>query len=63
MFLFVITIAALFGGIKQEITTISKKINRLEEKQDEHNNFINRLCIAETKIIDIEHRMTNTSDD
>ena len=40
-------IAAIWGGQKQTILHIRQTVERLEKKQDKHNNLVERMSLAE----------------
>ena len=43
--------------IEERIKNINNKLNDLTEKEEKHNNIIERLYVAETKISNIEHEI------
>lgn len=56
----------LFGTILSNLMTHSKtmfRIEQLEHKVEKHNNFIERLYIAESKICVLEDKQKNIDDD
>ena len=50
-------IAAIWGGQKQTILHIRETVERLEKKQDKHNNLIERMAICERDIKSGHHRI------
>ena len=55
-----VVIEALYFAYKMGV--IAKSISVLEEKQDKHNNLIERMVINEQKISTIENQLTNNKD-
>lgn len=55
-----VVIEALYFAYK--MGGIAKSISVLEEKQDKHNNLIERMVINEQKISTIENQLTNNKD-
>ena len=55
-----VVIEALYFAYKMGV--IAKSISVLEEKQDKHNNLIERMVINEQKISSIEDQLTNNKD-
>ena len=55
-----VVIEALYFAYKMGV--IAKSISVLEEKQDKHNNLIERMVINEQKISAIEDQLTNNKD-
>lgn len=55
-----VVIEALYFAYKMGV--IAKSISVLEEKQDKHNNLIERMVINEQKISTIEDQLTNNKD-
>lgn len=55
-----VIIEALYFAYKMGV--IAKSISVLEEKQDKHNNLIERMVINEQKISAIEEQLTNNKD-
>lgn len=63
-FLLVIVInilsAGIFiGGLSMSIKFIEEQIKRLEEKQDKHNNLIERMVKVEESTKSAHHRIDN----
>ncbi|OLA94790.1 MAG: hypothetical protein BHW64_01915 [Candidatus Melainabacteria bacterium LEY3_CP_29_8] len=63
-FLLVIVInilsAGIFiGGLSMSIKFIEEQIRRLEEKQDKHNNLIERMVKVEESTKSAHHRIDN----
>lgn len=55
-----VVIEALYFAYKMGV--IAKSISVLEEKQDKHNNLIERMVINEQKISAIEDQLINNKD-
>lgn len=61
-FLFIIVVQCLtagvfIGGLAMSIKFIEAQIKRLEEKQDKHNNLIERMGIVEQSTKSAHHRI------
>ena len=50
-------IAAIWGAQKQTILHIRETVDRLEKKQDKHNNLIERMAINERDIKSAHFRL------
>ena len=55
----VITAGVFIGGLAMSIKFIEKQIERLEEKQDKHNNLIERMVSVEASTKSAHHRIDN----
>lgn len=55
----VMTAGIFLGGLAMSIKFIEKQIKRLEEKQDKHNNLIERMVKVEESSKSAHHRIDN----
>lgn len=55
----VMTAGIFLGGLAMSIKFIEKQIKRLEEKQDKHNNLIERMVKVEESTKSANHRIDN----
>lgn len=53
----VLALAALAGAITQQVKSLEKKIDKLEKKQDKHNNLVSRLAVVENVASDAHNRL------
>lgn len=59
IFVNVLTGGIFLGGLAVSIKFIEKQITRLEEKQDKHNNLIERMCRVEDSTKSAHKRLNN----
>ncbi len=53
-----VTSSGIFiGGLAMSIKFIEQQIKRLEEKQDKHNNLIERMAVVEQSTKSAHHRI------
>ncbi len=50
----VLSAGIFIGGLAMSLKFIEIQIKRLEEKQDKHNNLIERMAVAETRLDGLE---------
>lgn len=55
----VLTAGIFLGGFAMSIKFIEQQIKRLEEKQDKHNNLIERMVKVEESTKSAHHRLDN----
>lgn len=53
----VVTAGVFIGGLAMSIKFIEGQIHRLEQKQDKHNNLIERMVKVESSSASAHHRM------
>ena len=53
----VLTAGVFIGGLAMSIKFIEEQIKRLEEKQDKHNNLIERMVKVEESTKSAHHRI------
>lgn len=53
----VLTAGVFIGGLAMAIKYIEKQIERLENKQDKHNNLIERMVRVEDSCKSMHHRL------
>lgn len=53
----VLTAGVFVGGLAMSIKFIEAQIKRLEEKQDKHNNLIERMAKVESSTASAHHRI------
>ena len=52
-----LTAGVFIGGLAMSIKFIEKQIGRLEEKQDRHNNLIERMVVVEQSCTSAHKRL------
>ena len=57
----VVTAGVFIGGLAMSIKFIEGQIHRLEQKQDKHNNLIERMVKVESSSASAHHRMDDMS--
>lgn len=55
----VVSAGVFIGGLAVSIKFIEQQIKRLEEKQDRHNNLIERMAAVEQSAKSAHHRINN----
>ncbi len=55
----VLTAGIFLGGLAMSIKFIEQQIKHLEEKQDKHNNLIERMVKVEESTKSAHHRLDN----
>ena len=55
----VLTAGIFLGGLAMSIKFIEQQIQHLEEKQDKHNNLIERMVKVEESTKSAHHRLDN----
>lgn len=55
----VLTAGIFLGGLAMSIKFIEQQIKRLEEKQDKHNNLVERMVKVEESTKSAHHRLDN----
>lgn len=55
----VLTAGVFIGGLAMSIKFIEQQIKRLEEKQDKHNNLVERMVKVEESTKSAHHRLDN----
>ena len=58
-----ILIGIFVGWVKTSISTIAKEIQKLEIKQDKHNNFVGRMIVVEQSTASAHKRLDELKDD
>ena len=58
-----VLIGIFVGWIKTSIATMMKEIQRLEIKQDKHNNLIERMVVVEQKSESAHKRLDELKED
>lgn len=57
MVVYLLGIAAVWGGMKQEIKGLKEDFDRLEKKVEKHNNLVERMAIVEQSAKSAHHRI------
>jgi cell division protein FtsL len=52
-------LAVMWGSMQQEVKSLRRDIERLEEKMMKHNNIVERLAVVEVSTKSAHHRIDN----